>query len=83
MGLAGWTAGDPQPPSRTLTGHTATVYSVAFSSDGKLVASASLDGTIRLWGAATGETVRTLQGEKSQNATDVAFSADDKLVALG
>jgi WD40 repeat protein len=36
-------------PVRTLTGHTDSVTSVAFSPDGKLLASGSNDSTIKLW----------------------------------
>ncbi|MBW4578917.1 MAG: NACHT domain-containing protein [Tildeniella nuda ZEHNDER 1965/U140] len=37
------------PSPLTLTGHTHAVWSVAFSLDGQIIASGSLDGTIRLW----------------------------------
>jgi hypothetical protein len=38
-----------RPHGQPLTGHTDTVYEVAFSPDGKLLATTSVDRTARLW----------------------------------
>jgi WD40 repeat protein len=55
---------------------------VAFSPDGRLVASGPSDKTVRLWDSATGATRRTLEGH-SDGVCAVAFSPDGKLVASG
>jgi hypothetical protein len=47
---------------RTLTGHSSWVCAVAFSPDGKQIASGSSDGTIKLWDATTGDLQKTLAG---------------------
>ena len=64
----------------TLKGHTGEVGSVAFSPDGKRLATASGDGTVKVWDAATGQETLTLKGHTSVS-TSVAFSPDGKRLA--
>ena len=46
----------------TLKGHTNDVMYASFSPDGSRIVSASWDRTVRIWDAATGECIRTLEG---------------------
>ena len=69
-------------PLRTLTGHTDNVLSVAFSPDGKILASGSEDGTIKLWDVAMGEEIHTLVGH-TLYVTSVAFDPDGTIIASG
>lgn len=63
-----------------LRGHTNSVSSVAVSADGSLIASASLDHTVRLWDARTGKTILVLSGHKEE-VYAAAFSPDNQTLA--
>ncbi len=67
-------------PSRAvLRGHTGYVHSAAFSPDGKLIVTASRDGTARVWDASTGQSLRELR-RHTNVVRSAAFSFDGKLI---
>jgi WD40 repeat protein len=62
--------------------HLSWIWSVAFSSDGKILASCSSDNTICLWRLPDGNLIRTLQGHTSE-VRSVTFSSNGKIIASG
>jgi len=79
-----------QGPLFTLNGHTGEVLSVAFSPDGNLIASGSVDNTLRLWQTNTGKLIRTMQGHPfpilalqfSPNGSNLATGSTDSMIRL-
>src|SRR2546428_21020 len=73
-----------------LKGHTALIYHVAFSPDGKLLATAGFDNVIKLWEWPGGKEARTLAGHTGPvycvafhpNGTTLASGSLDKTIRL-
>ncbi|MFZ0828439.1 MAG: WD40 repeat domain-containing protein [Verrucomicrobiia bacterium] len=67
---------------QTLHGHKMAVFGVAFSPDGRTVATASVDDTCCLWAVRTGQRLAELGGHQG-GTYSVAFSPDGKTLAVG
>jgi WD40 repeat protein len=66
----------------TLCRNQGHIWALAFSPDGRTLASGGLDGTVRLWDVESGSEKTTLQGHTDQVGA-VAFSPDGRLLASG
>jgi WD40 repeat protein len=71
-----------QPQAVTLKGHAGWVGAVAFAPDGKTLASASADGTIKFWDPARGELLGTWK-VNDEPVDALAFAPDGKKLASG
>ncbi len=65
-----------------LKGHVGSVLTIAFSDDGKTIATGSIDNTVRIWDSVTKEQIALFEGHKSSVAC-VAYSPDGKTLASG
>ncbi len=67
---------------RLLKGHAYMIFDLAFSPDGKRLASGALDSTARIWNVETGESELVLKGH-TNGVHAVAWSADGKHLVTG
>lgn len=69
-------------PRASLAGHEGWVSSLSFSSDGRLLASGSMDHSIRIWDVPSGREMRRLQGHENQ-VLSVQFAPNGCLYSSG
>ncbi len=84
--IAIWRFGNERPDA-VLAGHSAPIAALAVAPDGRSIASASWDHTVRVWplagaGAGGGGARRVLEGHQ-QNVNGVAFLPDGRVVSAG
>lgn len=85
--LVSWAyaADEPAKVVHELKGHTETIYAVAFSPDGKILATGSFDKSARLWDVAGGNEIKKFAGPAGHQdlVLCVGFSPNGKTLATG
>ncbi|TPX71315.1 hypothetical protein CcCBS67573_g06229 [Chytriomyces confervae] len=77
-----WTPETSKKPIARMTGHMQLVNHISFSPDGRTLASASFDKSVKLWDGFTGKFIDTLRGHVGA-VYQVTFSSDSRQVLSG
>ncbi|ORX96563.1 putative Angio-associated migratory cell protein [Basidiobolus meristosporus CBS 931.73] len=77
-----WEPATSKKPIARLTGHQKLVNQVCFSPDGRIIASASFDNSVKLWDGFTGKFIASLRGHVGP-VYQVVFSSDSRMVMSG
>jgi WD40 repeat protein len=75
-----WDTTTGREKSRMKNGGPSTA--IALAPDGKMLATASLSGVLRIWETATGDELMTLEGDRA-GLLSLAFSPDGSALAVG
>ena len=67
---------------KTLTGHSSSINSIAYATDGAFIVSGSSDRTVKIWSVESGECVTTFNGH-SLSVSSVSFSPDGASIVSG
>ena len=81
----GWRAGNPDVPNQDAgwnLGHTRQIKGIEYSPDGKFIATAAADASIRIWDSATG-TLRSTITTDIEHPYDLHWSPDSTRLLLG
>ncbi len=76
-----WDARTGQPAGTAIRGHTNVIAGLAFSGDGRTLATAGFDQTVRLWDTATQRPLGAPLVGHNGGVLDVAFSPDGQMLA--
>ncbi|KAJ3057102.1 hypothetical protein HK097_000566 [Rhizophlyctis rosea] len=77
-----WEPSSSKKPLARMTGHQQLVNHLSFSPDGRILASASFDKSVKLWDGATGKFITTLRGHVGA-VYQVCWSSDSRQVLSG